>query len=85
LIYKKYGEFYENYRSDKKRKSIRKFKQKDLSDDVIKQLLKLAAEVLSAKNSQPWEFLVLKNDRKNIISEIMLNRVNEKKKLLSVV
>ena len=61
----------------KKRKSVRKFKQRDLSDNVLKQLLKLATEAPSAKNSQPWQFLVLKNSSKDRISEIMLKKAKE--------
>ncbi|AMK15091.1 nitroreductase family protein [Methanobrevibacter olleyae] len=44
-----------------KRKSIRKFLDKEIEDEKIIRLLKAGMQAPSAINSQPWEFLVVKN------------------------
>jgi nitroreductase len=45
------------------RRSIRKYKDKPVSDDLIKQVLEAAMAAPSAGNEQPWQFIVI-NDRK---------------------
>ena len=45
-----------------KRRSIRKFKDEDITKDIIKDLLECAMAAPSACNKQPWEFYVIKND-----------------------
>jgi nitroreductase len=44
-----------------KRRSVRKFKQQPIDDDIIDQLLKSAMAAPSACNKRPWEFYVIKN------------------------
>lgn len=44
-----------------KRKSIRKFLDKEIEDEKIERLLKAGMQTPSAINSQPWEFLVVKD------------------------
>ncbi|MDL2246944.1 nitroreductase family protein [Methanobrevibacter sp. OttesenSCG-928-K11] len=51
-----------------KRKSIREFQEKDVEDEKIERILKAGMQSPSAHNSQPWEFLVIKN--KNSLKEI---------------
>lgn len=48
----------------KSRRSIRKYKQKQVSDDLIKKCIQSACYAPSAKNSQPWSFIVIKNKDK---------------------
>ncbi len=43
------------------RRSIRKFQDKQVEDDVIKKILHAAMQAPSANNEQPWEFIVVKN------------------------
>ena len=45
----------------KTRKSVRRFKDKTISDEMIKMLLKAAKSAPSAGNCQPWMFYVIKN------------------------
>jgi nitroreductase len=52
----------------KKRRSIRKFKDKTVSKDLIKELLEAARLAPSAYNSQPWKFVII--DDKKIIGEL---------------
>ena len=44
-----------------KRKSIRKFLDNEIEDEKIERLLKAGMQAPSAINSQPWEFLVVKD------------------------
>ena len=52
----------------KTRRSIRKFKPKLISGEIIKELLEAAMSAPSAGNEQPWQFVVL-DDRK-ILDEV---------------
>jgi len=53
------------------RRSIRKYKDIDVDDSVIMELLESARLAPSAKNLQPWRFMVLRGDRKDKIAELM--------------
>lgn len=55
------------------RKSIREFSNEIIKDDDLKQLLKAAMQAPSAKNQQPWEFVII-NNRK------LLNELSEMSK-----
>ena len=48
----------------KGRRSIRKYRLEDISDSVIKELLHLATCAPSSVNGQPWNFIVIRNDRR---------------------
>ena len=55
----------------KRRRSIRKYRDKDIPDSVIEGLLDLARYSPSSKNGQPWHFIVIKRDKtKKQIMEI---------------
>ena len=45
-----------------KRQSVRKFKDKEVSDELIVQLLKAGMQAPSSCNAQPWEFIVVSNN-----------------------
>jgi nitroreductase len=45
----------------KQRRSIRKFTEQEIHDEIIEQLLISAMAAPSARNMQPWEFHVIKN------------------------
>lgn len=50
------------------RKSIRKYKDIKVSNEVVEELLKAAMAAPSAGNEQPWEFIVLRD--KKIMEDI---------------
>jgi nitroreductase len=50
------------------RGSVRKYKQKEISDDIIKMIIKAGMQAPSAGNEQPWQFLIIKD--KNILNKI---------------
>ena len=51
-----------------KRKSVRKYRDERVPDELIENLLKAAMQAPSACNAQPWEFIVVskKEDKKAI-------------------
>lgn len=51
-----------------KRKSIRKYKDIKISDEIVEELLRAGMAAPSAGNEQPWEFIVLRN--KDIMKKI---------------
>jgi nitroreductase len=47
----------------KKRRSVRKYKQREISTEHLKKILEAARLAPSARNAQPWRFIVV-NDQK---------------------
>jgi len=52
----------------KKRRSIRKFLDTQITDEEIKMIIEAGRWAPSAENTQPWEFIVIEN--KNILENI---------------
>ncbi len=50
------------------RRSIRKFKDKNIDDDTILKILDIARYAPSAHNSQPWEFIIIRD--RDILKEL---------------
>ncbi len=63
----------------KNRRSIRKFENKDVENKIIEDLVEFARLALSAKNRQPWKFVVVKDKVKNQIADIMLEQQKKSK------
>jgi len=55
------------------RRSIRKFKSDMVSKEMIEDLLNCGRLAPSAKNRQPWFFVVVKDEKKNKIADIMID------------
>ena len=54
-----------------KRKSVRKFKEERVPDELIENLLKAGMQAPSSCNSQPWEFIVVdRKEEKEAISRM---------------
>lgn len=58
------------------RRSIRNFNNKKLTKEIIDDLLDCGRLAPSAKNRQPWFFVVIKNEIKNKIADIMIEKSN---------
>ena len=57
------------------RKSVRKYSDKEISNDVLKQILEAGRLAPSWMNSQPWKFIVVKNqETKNLLSKLSSNQ-----------
>jgi len=55
----------------KTRRSIRKYKKKDVSDEIIRKLIDTTRYTPSSRDSQPWEFIIIKNkETKRQLAEI---------------
>jgi len=63
----------------KQRRSIRKFKDTQLSDDQVKTLLQAAIQAPSGKNLQPWRFIVVKEDKRPAMIRIMRECIADRK------
>lgn len=72
----------ELYESIRNRRSIRKYKIDDVNNKIIEDLIESAILAPSAKNRQPWEFLIVKDNIKNKIADMMLEQ--EKKSKISL-
>ena len=47
-----------------KRRSVRKFTEEEVSQEMIEELLHAAMSGPSACNKKPWQFYVVKNEKK---------------------
>lgn len=56
----------------KNRRSIRKYTNQDVPNELIENLIECARLAPSAKNRQPWKFVIIKNNLKNQIADIMI-------------
>lgn len=53
------------------RRSIRKYKDLEVSDELINKVIKAAAEAPSAKNRQPWKYIVFKGAAREEMLSVM--------------
>ena len=53
------------------RRSIRKFKDLEVSDELIRKVIKAGAEAPSAKNRQPWKYIVFKGQAREEMLNVM--------------
>lgn len=63
----------------KNRRSIRKYKNTEISKEIIEDLIDCTRLSPSAKNRQPWIFVIVTNTIKNQIADIMLEKENSSK------
>lgn len=54
------------------RRSIRKYLPKEVEQEKIDKLIEMARLCQSAKNRQPWRFMILCAEDKNMVADIML-------------
>ena len=53
------------------RRSIRKFKDTPIPDDILQKILTAAIQAPSASNRQPWRFIIVKGDKRMEMLRIM--------------
>ena len=51
------------------RRSIRKYEEKDISDDILLELIRCATLAPSGHNRQPWKFQIVRGELKNKIAD----------------
>ena len=54
-----------------KRRSIRKFTNDEVDNQLLVELIRLATLAPSAHNRQPWRFMIVKDDKKDMIVSMM--------------
>lgn len=57
------------------RRSIRKYQDKEVTDDILLELIRLATLAPSGHNRQPWEFQIIKGETKNNIADMLYNKM----------
>jgi nitroreductase len=60
------------------RRSIRRFRSDDIPKDILVSLLNASCQAPSAKNSQPWRFLVYEGKKREELIKLLMNTVNTK-------
>jgi F420 biosynthesis protein FbiB-like protein len=60
-------------------RSVRKFKDAPIADEVIETILAAATQAPSSKNRQPWRFVVVKGDHRTEMVRIMRESVDRLK------
>ena len=55
------------------RRSIRNFKNEEISKDVVEDILNCGRLAPSAKNRQPWYFVIVQDEIKNKIADMMID------------
>lgn len=61
------------------RRSIRKFKDTPIPDEIILKLLQAGIQAPSGKNRQPWRFIVVKQDKRSEMIRIMRAGIEKRK------
>jgi nitroreductase len=61
------------------RRSIRKFSDKDIPNEVITKIIEAGIKAPSAKNKQPWKFIITKGAEKDKIISVMEQGVEREK------
>lgn len=69
----------ETYNAIYKRRSIRKYKDTDVSESIIKKILSAGLQAPSSKNKQPWKFIVTKGKSKYGALEAMKDGIEKAK------
>ena len=60
----------------KNRRSIRAFQSKKVDKRIIEDILSYGILAPSSKNKQPWYFVILEDDKKNKVANLMIDYVN---------
>ncbi len=61
------------------RRSIRKFQDTPIPDEMLRAILHAAIQAPSGKNRQPWRFVVVEGDRRSEMLRIMRQGIDNAK------
>ena len=61
------------------RRSIRKFKDEEISQEIILSIIKDATHAPSGHNRQPWKFKLVDKETKDLISDTLYNKFKDVK------
>lgn len=68
----------------KKRRSVRKYKNKDIAVEDLKTILELGLNSPSAHDTRPWKFCAFKNNDKARLIDLMNNKLKKDMQKLNV-
>jgi nitroreductase len=61
------------------RRSIRKFKDEPVSEDILRKILHAATLAPSGKNRQPWRFIVVQGEKRAEMLRVMRQSIEKRK------
>ena len=61
------------------RRSIRKFKDTPIEDEVLQKILTAGIQAPSGKNRQPWRFIIVKGEKRNEMVKVMRQGIDRTK------
>lgn len=61
-------------RAIEERRSIRKYEEKDISNEILKELIRCATLAPSGHNRQPWKFQIVRGEIKNKIADTLYQK-----------
>ena len=64
------------------RRSIRKYKPDEIERKLIEEIIYSASLAPSAKNRQPWKFIVYQGEEKDKLVDVMRHGINSEKTCL---
>jgi len=56
------------------RRSIRKYEERDVSDEILLDLIECATKAPSGHNRQPWKFQIVRGELKNTIADTLYQK-----------
>lgn len=59
------------------RRSIRKFIDQEVSDELLMEIIKQAILAPSGHNRQPWQFQIIKGETKNKIADMLIDKMKD--------
>ena len=62
------------------RRSIRKYTSEEIPQEIIEEMIYAATLAPSAKNRQPWKFIVFKGTAKDELVQVMRQGIENEKK-----
>ena len=66
------------------RRSIRKYKRHEISKEIIEDIIYSATLAPSAKNRQPWKFIVYQGEEKSKLVDVMHQGIKSEKSLINL-
>lgn len=59
------------------RRSIRKFTEEEVSEELLLDIIKQATLAPSGHNRQPWQFQIIKGETKNKIADMLIDKMKD--------
>lgn len=77
MCYNVNGDNMELRKAIEDRRSIRKFVDQEVSDEILLDIIKQATLAPSGHNRQPWQFQIVKADTKDKIADMLIDKMKD--------